>query len=345
MVPTGWATYALVGLAAAATVIASQALISGAFSLTRQAMQLGFFPRVRVKHTAHEMEGQIYLPQINFLLAVGCIALVLMFRESTKLAAAYGLAVTGTMVLTSLLYFVILRERWNWPLGRAVTLLLVFFAFDLPFLTANLFKFWDGGYVPVLMGAAVLTVMLTWNRGRTLVAQRYAIRFPNPEVAQKRLDARLSHRVPGTAVFMSSNEKMLPPVMVHHVERSRSLQSTVILLTVQTANDPVVPREERYAVTPLEEGFWRVVIRFGFMEEPDVPPVLHEAVERHKIPFPSGEVTYYLGRENFVASSKGQMGAVAESIIAFLQRNAIAADRYFGLPHRHVVEIGTQMDL
>jgi len=345
MVPAGWATYALVILAAGATVIASQALISGAFSLTRQAMQLGFFPRVRVRHTAHEMEGQIYVPYINFFLAVGCIVLVLMFRESSKLAAAYGLAVTGTMLLTSLLYFVILRERWNWPLGKSIVLLLVFFAFDIPFLVANLFKFWDGGYVPVLIGAVVLTVMLLWNRGRTLVAQRYGIRFPTPDAAQKRIDQRLAHRVPGTAVFMSSNETMLPPVMIHHVERSRALQSTVILLTVQTANEPTVPAAERVAVTALDDGFWRIVVRFGFMEEPNVAPVLHQAVGQHHIPFPPGEVTYYLGRENFVASSKGQMGALAESIFAFLQRNAVAADRYFGLPHRQVVEIGTQMDL
>ena len=345
MVPAGAATYALVALAAAATVIASQALISGAFSLTRQAMQLGFFPRVRVRHTAHEMQGQIYVPQVNFLLAVGCIWLVLTFRESSRLAAAYGIAVSGTMVLTSLLYYVIVRERWNWSTGKSAAVLALFLAFDIPFLVANLSKFWDGGYVPILIGAAILGIMVVWNRGRTLVAQRYAVRFPTPESAQQRVDARLSHRVAGTAVFMSSSEKALPPVLVHHVERSRALQETVILLTIQTANEPTVHPESRYTVTQLEDGFWRVVARFGFMEDPDVTPVLHAAVKSSAIPFPVSEVTYYLGRENFVASSKGQMGAVSESVFAFLQRNSIAADRHFGLPHRHVVEIGTQMDL
>ena len=345
MVPKGWATYALVALAAAATVIASQALISGAFSLTRQAMQLGFFPRVRVRHTAHEMQGQIYVPQVNFLLAIGCIWLVLTFRESTRLAAAYGIAVSGTMVLTSLLYYVISRERWQWSTARSASILLLFLAFDIPFLAANLYKFTDGGYVPILIGAVVLGVMVVWNRGRTLVAQRYAIRFPSPEAAQQRVDTRLAHRVPGTAVFMSSNDKSLPPVLVHHVERNRSLQETVILLTVHTENEPTVPPENRCTVTRLPDGFWRVTIRFGFMEEPCVPPILADAVKAHAIPFPAGEVTYYLGRENFIASSKGQMGAVAESLFAFLQRNSVAADRYFGLPHRHVVEIGTQMDL
>ena len=345
MVPKGWATYALVMLASAATVIASQALISGAFSLTRQAMQLGFFPRVRVRHTAHEMVGQVYLPQVNFLLAVGCIWLVLTFKESTRLASAYGIAVAGTMMLTSLLYGMVIRERWGWSWAASGGLLAMFLAFDIPFLIANLYKFTDGGYVPILIGAAILTVMLLWNRGRTLVAQRYAIRFPNQEVVKQRVAARLAHRVPGTAVFMSSNEKALPPVLVHHVERSRSLQDTVVLLTVVTENEPTVPSERRFGVTKLDDGFWRIVIRFGFMEDPNVPPVLAQAVAASGIPFPPGEVTYYLGRENFIASSKGQMGAIAESIFAFLQRNAVAADRYFGLPHRHVVELGTQMDL
>ena len=345
MVPAGMATYALAILSSLATVIASQALISGAFSLTRQAMQLGYFPRVRVKHTAHDAQGQIYIPQVNYLLAIGCILLVVVFKESTKLAAAYGLAVTGTMVFTSCIYYVVIRESWGWKSSRALPLLLLFLAMDLPFLWANLFKFQDGGYVPLLIGAAVMTVMVLWNRGRTLVAHKYAVRFPTPQAAQKRINARLVSRVPGTAVFMASSAEMLPPVLVHHVERSRVLQETVILVTVLTANLPLVPEAERFTVSRSEEGFHRVVINYGFMEEPQVPQVLEAAVHQAQIPFPGTEVTYYLGRESFVASRRGRMGVVAESIFAFLQRNAIAADRYFGLPYRQVVEIGTQMDL
>jgi len=345
MVPKGMATYALVVLSSLATVIASQALISGAFSLTRSAMQLGYFPRVRVKHTSHDSQGQIYIPQVNYLLAIGCILLVVLFRESPKLAAAYGLAVTGTMVFTSLIYYVVIRESWGWPLAKALPLLILFLATDLPFLWANLFKFADGGYVPLLIGAAIMVVMVLWNRGRTLIANKYAVRFPTAQSAQKRLDARLVTRVPGTAVFMASSAEMLPPVLVHHVERSRVLQETVILLTVQTANRPVVPETERFAVTRPEDGFYRVVIRFGFMEEPRVPEVLAQAVQQANIPFPGFEVTYYLGRESFIASQRGQMGVFAETIFAFLQRNAVTADRYFGLPYRQVVEIGTQMDL
>ncbi|MBI2687636.1 MAG: KUP/HAK/KT family potassium transporter [Acidobacteria bacterium] len=345
MVPAGWATYALVVLSSLAAVIASQALISGAFSLTRQAMQLGFFPRVQVLHTAHLVEGQIYIPQVNYFLAAGCLALVLAFEASSRLAAAYGIAVTGTMAITSAMYFLVVRQSWNWALSRALGLLLLFLSFDIPFLLANLGKFFDGGWVPVLIGAGVLVVMVLWNRGRTLIAYKYRLRFPSKESAQERVDARLSARVPGTAVFMASSADMLPPVLVHHVERSRALQETVVLLTIKVAGEPYVPIAERYSFVHMNDGFHRVVVRFGFMEEPNVMPVLKEAVEKAKIPFDDRDVTYYLGRENFVASSRGHMGAVAESIFSFLQKNAVAADRFFGLPHRHVVEIGTQMDL
>ncbi len=203
----------------------------------------------------------------------------------------------------------------------------------------------DGGWVPVLIGAAVLTIMVIWNRGRTLIANQYRLRFPNKESAQDRVDARLAARVPGTAVFMASSADMLPPVLVHHVERSRALQQTVVLLTIQTAGDPVLPEEGRYSVTHLEDGFHRIIVKFGFMEEPNVLPILQRAVLEAKIPFGDRDVTYYLGRESFIASSRGRMGAVAETIFSLLQKNAVTADRYFGLPHRYVVEIGTQMDL
>jgi KUP system potassium uptake protein len=345
MVPAGWATYALVILSSMAAIIASQALISGAFSLTRQAMQLGFFPRVQVLHTAHHMEGQIYIPQVNYFVAIGCLALVIAFGASTRLAAAYGIAVTGTMAITSVMYFLVARKTWNWPLSRASSLLLLFLAFDIPFLYANLGKFLEGGWVPILIGAGVLIVMVLWNRGRTLIAYKYRLRFPSRESARERVDARLAARVPGTAVFMASSADILPPVLVHHVERSRALQETVVLLTIRITGDPVADSGNRYTVSCLEDGFYRVVVSFGFMEEPMVLPILEAAVREAKIPFNVRDVTYYLGRENFVASSKGHMGAVSESIFSYLQKNAVPADRFFGLPHRHVVEIGTQMDL
>jgi KUP system potassium uptake protein len=344
-VPSGWATYALVILATGATIIASQALISGAFSMTRQAMQLGYFPRVRILHTAHHTEGQIYIPQINFLLAAGCLILVGAFGSSTRLAAAYGIAVTGTMVITSILFFVVSHQLWAWPLWRASAVAALFLAFDIPFFWANLAKFHDGGYVPVLIAALMLGLMLLWNRGRTLLAQRYAMRVPSPEFARQRLKERLATRVPGTAVFMCSNNASLPPVLIRHVDRSRALQETIILLTVQVTDEPTVPEDRRFAVKQLEDGFWRVVLSFGFMEEPAVPAPLERAAQQHGIPLESGEVTYYLGRETFRATSKGQMGAWEESLFAFLQLNSLSADRYFELPYRHVVELGTQVDL
>ena len=345
MVPAGGATIALAILSSIAAVIASQALISGAFSLTRQAMQLGFFPRVQVLHTAHEMEGQIYIPEINYFTGIGCILLVLVFRESSRLAAAYGIAVAGTMAITSVMYYLVARKTWKWPQRKALPVLLLFLSFDIPFLVANLGKFVDGGYVPILLGAVVLIVMLIWNRGRTLMAHRARLRFASWEAARKRVDQRLAARVPGTAVFMTSNAEVLPGSLVRHVERSRSLHETVIVLTVLTIGHPTVSEPERYTVEKLTDGFYRIVMRFGFMEEPKVVSVLQKAVKDSKIPFPPDEVTYYLGRENFIASAKGHMGVVTESLFAFLQKNAVAADRFFGLPPRQVVELGTQMDL
>ena len=345
LVPAGPATLALVILSSLAAIIASQALISGAFSLTRSAMQLGFFPRVRVLHTAHDVEGQIYIPIINFFLGLGSVLLVLFFRESPRLAAAYGIAVAGTMLLTSILFFLVVRRTWAWPTGRAVAVLGLFLSFDIPFLAANLGKFMDGGYIPVLLGAAVLTIMVIWNRGRTLLWFRNTRRFRSAQAAQACVDSNLAARVPGTAVFLSSSQDVLPLPLIRHVERSHSLHETVILLTIRTVGQPTVAPADRYSTLKLDRGFYRVIISFGFMEDPNVMPILRAAVAEADIPFPDANVTYYLGRDNLIASSKGHMGAVAESIFSFLQKNAVAADRFFGLPPRQVVELGTQLDL
>ncbi len=346
MVPQGPASIALVLLASLAAVIASQALISGAFSLTRQAIQLGFFPRMHVRHTAHDMEGQIYIPEINLLLAVGCLMLVLGFKTSSNLAAAYGIAVTGTMVITSLMYYVIIRETWGWSTAKALPLLLFFLALDVPFLAANLTKFFAGGYVPVLIAVGFAAVMVIWNRGRTLVAERHAKRFARPEWAKESMDASLAARVPGTAVFMTSNPRTIPPILVHYVTRSRSLHETVILVSVQFGNSPTVAEERRLEVTrEADTGFWRVTMNYGFMEEPQVVKMLTIASLAHRIPYDTHEAVYFLGRENFIATSRGHMGAVEESVFAFLSRNTLTADSFFGLPPRQVVEIGTQIDL
>lgn len=345
MVPQGNWTVALVILSSMAAVIASQALISGAFSLTKQAVQLGLFPRFDIKHTAHEMEGQIYIPRINYLLGIGCLFLVLEFRESSRLAAAYGIAVSGTMAITSVMFFLVARRTWGWSLPKSAAVLLAFLALDLPFLAANLGKFTDGGFVPVLIGAVIMVIMVIWNRGRTLVGHRVRVRFASWESAEARINQRLVTRVPGTAVFMNSNAGILPWALIRHVDRGRSLQETVVLVTARVTGDPVVAEAERTTYEKLPIGFHQFVIRFGFMEETKVLPALLAAVRDQGIPFDEDEVTYYLGRENFVASKKGQMGVWTESIFAFLHRNAVTADRFFGLPPRQVVELGTQMDL
>jgi KUP system potassium uptake protein len=345
MVPAGHYTIAMVALSSAATVIASQALISGAFSLTRQAMQLGYFPRVTIKHTARHTEGQIYIPQINWLLAAACLLLVLGFERSERLAAAYGLAVTGTMLITSIVYYVVTRVAWHWPRWKALPLLLLFLTFDIPFFLANTFKIRDGGWVPVMIGVAFVAAMLIWSRGRTLVIQQYAERFPSFDDALPVLRAHVSARTPGAAVFMASSTTHVPPILMHFVERIRVLPETVILLTVLTENSPSVPPEWRYELTALGDGVYRLIVRYGFMEHPNVPVVLAEACSRHKLSLDLRDVTYYLGRDSLLATKEGRMGRVAESFFAYLSRNAVAADRHFCIPPRQVVEIGLQIDL
>jgi len=344
-VPAGLATIGLVLLSSAATVIASQALISGAFSLTRQAMVLGYFPNVTVHHTSEQTEGQIYIPEVNILLGIGCLLLVLTFRESVKLAAAYGLAVTGTMAITSILFFIVTRYVWNWPLWKAGALLAFFLSFDIPFLFANVFKFFQGGYVPVLIGAALIAAMLIWNRGRTFLAEQYATKFPTFELVREQINHCLSHRVPGTAVFIASSPDYVPPILVHFVKRCRSLHESVILLTVRTEVLPQMPPDERYEITDLGDGFWRLVLHFGYMEHPRVVEALGTVVGTQHLPIDLNEITYYVGHETLTPAKSGRMGKVAEVIFSYLQRNAVDVESTFGLPPQQVVEIGTQVDL
>ena len=289
MVPTGLPTYLLVVLSSAATVIASQALISGAFSLTRQAMLLGYLPRVTIKHTAYHTEGQIYIPEVNNLLAIGCILLVLTFRESVRLAAAYGIAVTGTMAITSILYYIVVRHSWGWSKWKAGALLALFLTFDIPFLVANLFKFFEGGYVPMLIGAALIAGMLIWSRGRTALMERYTVQFSSLEKARPSIERSLCSRVPGSAVFLAPSADHVPPVLMHHVERSRSLHDTVVLLTVQEVPTPGSPIRSRYPLTALGDGFYKLIVSFGYMEEPLLLPVLRAVAQAEAHPVRPGQ--------------------------------------------------------
>ena len=342
MVPNGTWTYALVALSGAATVIASQALISGAFSLTHQAVQLGFFPRVTVKHTSHEAEGQIYVPEINWLLAIACIALVLAFKESGKLAAAYGIAVTGTMAITSIVYYLVTRQTWGWPAWKAAPLLLLFLSFDLPLFGSNILKFMDGGYVPLLVAAAFLVVMVNWKTGRRILAEAISAKSPPLDGFMKDLKCP---RVPGAAVFMSSNPSGTPPVLFHHAQRIGVLHETLLLLTVTIDHFPTVPAAERLETESLGGSFYRIVARYGFMETPDVPALLKTACKKLELDVDPSKVTYYLGRETFLATPKGKMGTISESLFSYLSRNSVTATSYFAIPSEQVVELGSQIDL
>jgi KUP system potassium uptake protein len=344
LVPAGLPTYFLVLLSSAATVIASQALISGAFSLTRQAMLLGYLPRVTVKHTAFYTEGQIYIPEVNWLLAVGCVLLVLTFRESVKLAAAYGIAVTGTMAITSVLYYIVARYTWGWSVWKAGAILALFLSVDIPFLAANLFKFFEGGYVPMLIGATLIAGMLIWSHGRTALVEQYARRYSTFERARPLIHRFLASRVPGSAVFLAPDADHVPPVLMHHVERSRALHETVILLTVKEATVPVVPEDSRFKVEVLGEGFYKLAVSFGYMEEPLLVPVLQCVAQSGQIPFRFEDATYYIGHETII-SKNGGVQRVPEAIFSYLNRNAVHEERRYGMPAQQIVEIGTQVYL
>jgi KUP system potassium uptake protein len=345
LVPVGIWTYALVVLSALATIIASQALITGVFSLTHQAIQLGLFPRVEIRHTSAHAEGQIYVPGINWGLAIACCLLVVFFQESSKLAAAYGIAVSGTMAITSVAFYLVTRRTWGWPRWKGLPLLVLFLSFDVPFFAANLLKFVDGGYVPLIVGAAFFTVMVVWRRGRTALAA-YTRSHSAPEGRfLATLDQRVAARVPGTAIFLSSAATDIPMILAHHIERIHALHQRVVLLTIAFAHVPYVPAAERVEVTELDQGFVRVVAHYGYMDETDIPAALAAAGKICKLGIDLTDATYYLGRETFLATAKGQLGPISERVFAFLARNAASATSYFAIPSEQVIEIGTQIDL
>lgn len=341
MVPEGMATYALVGLSTAATIIASQSLITGVFSLTHQAVQLGIFPRVTVTHTSREAEGQIYVPEMNWGLCFLCITLVLTFKESARLAAAYGIAVSGTMGITSYVYYVVTRKTWKWPVWKALPPLLLFLSFDIPFFAANLLKFMDGGWIPILVGAVMLVVMVDWKFGRSVLTERIAEMSPPLKDFVAHVDEACPVRIPGTAIILSSNPEGTPPVLTTHARRIRALREHVLLVTVTVEHVPYVRGEGRITWEDLGKGLVRVWIRAGFMDKTDVPRLLEKA----NLPVDLTDATYYLGRETFVAGKGGKMGVLSESLFAFLSRNARSATSWFGIPPDQVVELGMQIDL
>jgi KUP system potassium uptake protein len=343
LVPAGAWTGALVLLSTGATIIASQSLISGAFSMTHQAVQLGFLPSMTVRHTSSTHEGQIYLPQINALLALACLLLVLTFRHSSRLASAYGLAVTGTMTITSLVFFEVSRATWRWPLWKSLGLLLVFLSFDLPFLGANLFKLADGGFIPLLVGLAFFVVMDTWKRGRRIYGEHLRAAAPEAAAFLRGCEAGIA-RSRGTGVFLTGQERGIPPALVVLREDLQVVPETAILLTIRVAHQARAGAPEP-SVEPLGAGVYRAIIEFGFMEYPNAPRAVALMAARHGIPADPDRVTYFAGRDTFQATASGQMGRWSEGLFAFLARNARPMTERLALPPERVIEIGSRIDL
>ncbi|OLD44976.1 MAG: potassium transporter Kup, partial [Gemmatimonadetes bacterium 13_1_40CM_2_60_3] len=295
--------YPLIGLATIATIIASQALISGAFSLTQQSVQLGYSPRVQIIHTSHQETGQIFVPEVNRALGLGCILVVLAFRSSSALAAAYGIAVTGTMAITTILFYILARTHWQWSIWRAGALSAFFLIIDLAFFSANMLKIVEGGWVPLAIALGIFILMTTWQRGRMIVKSLLVDASIPLDTLLKDLgdenpDRRFKPvRVPGTAVFLTSESKDAPLVLLHHLKHNKVLHENVILLSIVAAQVPEVPITERVEVTTFPHNFGRIKAKYGFMQTPNVPEILSLAMERGIIAKPA-ETTYYLGREN-----------------------------------------------
>ena len=339
-----WGTLPLVLLSTAATIIASQAVISGSFSLARQAVQLGFSPRLAIRHTSKETVGQIYVPSVNWTLMVTTIALVLGFKTSDSLAAAYGVAVTTTMVLTTALLFFVARGRWRWPLWLALPVTVIFAVPDLAFFGANMVKVHEGGWFPLLVGAIGFTLMTTWKRGRGILFEKLQSQTLPTDLFLDDVGRRPPHRVPGTSVFMTGNAEGVPTALLHNLKHNHVIHERVVLLTVETEEVPSVPSKERLAVEEMGHGFYRMRARYGFMETPDVPALLHSA-QRYGFTFEPLKTTFFLGRETLIPSPRRTMAIWRERLFAVMSRNAQTATSFFNLPPNRVVELGAQVEL
>ncbi|CAA9357804.1 MAG: Kup system potassium uptake protein [uncultured Gemmatimonadaceae bacterium] len=338
-----WFLVPLLVIATSAAIVASQALISGAFSLTQQAVQLGYTPRVTIVHTSIEHAGQIYIPEINKALAVGTLLLVVTFGSATALGAAYGVAVTGTMAITSILFYVVTRTHWGWSRAKAGTFLAFFLAIDLAFFASNLLKIPHGGWVPLAIAAGVFVLMTTWKRGRTLLQDSLNRSTLPLNLLLEDVERRKTTRVPGTAVFMTSGRDGVPVVLMHHLKHNKVLHEQVVLLSVQTAEVPDVDEEELLTVEGLGQGFYRVVATYGFMETPNVPEVLRFSV-KHGLRTAPHDTSFYLGRERLLPIGGAPMAAWRKKLFVLMSRNARSATEFFGLPPNRVVELGAQIE-
>jgi len=339
-----WALYPLVGLATVATVIASQAVISGAFSVTRQAMQLGFVPRMEVQHTSEKEQGQIYLPAVNWGLMVAVMILVLGFKSSNNLAAAYGIAVTGDMVITSILATVVVAKVWKWGWFKAGLLFACFLSVELVFLAANILKIPDGGWFPLVAGMGVFVLMTTWKRGRELLSERLRGERLELSMFLDSLATSMPTRVAGTAVFLNADPKGVPHALLHNLMHNKVLHERVVLLSVQFFDVPYVPDIDRVEVRQLKENFWSVIIQYGFKDMPNVPDALALCADAG-LAFSSLETSYFIGRETLIPRLGSDMAFWREKIFVAMFRNAGSATAFFKIPSNRVVELGTQVVL
>jgi KUP system potassium uptake protein len=334
----------LVGLATLSTIIASQAMISGVFSLTQQAIQLGFTPRMRIIHTSRHAKGQIYMPTVNWMVMLATLTLVLVFQESSRLAAAYGFAVTGTMTITSLLYFQITRYKWQWPLWQSSLLLILFLSFDGAFLGANMLKVVDGGWITICIATFISASMITWRDGRTLLAKHYSLMRMPTEVFMQDLAEHSPARTPGTAVFMSIAPDGIPHTLVHHLKHNEALHERVLFLSVLSAETPTVAEEDRVALDDLGQGLYRITASYGFMESPDMARII-DLLHQKGLPVDIYSTSFFLGRENLLASGSAPMAKWRKMLFIFMSRNAWNASSFFGLPPDRVIELGNHVEL
>ncbi len=347
-------------VATLAAIVASQALISGAFSLTQQSVQLGYCPRVTIVHTSYTEAGQIYIPGVNWLLAAGCFLVVLVFQNADALGAAYGIAVTGTMVITTVLFYVIARWRWNWAPLRIIPLTALFLAVDLAFMSANMVKITHKGWVPLLVALGVYILMSTWKRGRLMLTEILQAGSLPLDLFLKDVERRNPPRVPGTAVFMTSTPDGVPLVLLHHLKHNKVLHAQVILMSVITKEVPEILAAERVTVEGLDHGFYRVMAQYGFMETPNVPEVLAHA-RAAGIKAPANDTTFYLGRERIIVAGSHGSGKAGsrrapegtaqprharwrKRLFVVMARNARSATEFFGIPPNRVVELGAQVE-
>jgi KUP system potassium uptake protein len=346
-----WFVYPLLIIATSAAVVASQALISGAFSLTQQAIQLGYSPRMRIIHTSNQQAGQIYIPEVNKALAVGTLLLIIGFGSATALGSAYGVAVSGTMAITSILFYMVVRDQWGWSPLKAGTFLVFFLSIDLAFFFSNLLKIPAGGWVPVTVALFVFTLMTTWKKGRAILRAILSRGTVPIDMFLADVERRKPVRVKGTAVFMTSEADGAPVVLLHHLKHNKVLHDQVVLLSIQTAEVPEVPPAERIQIDALGQGFFRVQASYGFMETPNVPSIM-QYCGRNGINAKKTDVSYYLGRERLLAnlprrSKDPEIGSMArwrKKLFVLMSQNARGATEFFGIPPNRVVELGTQIE-